>query len=75
MTRPRAADDFATIHARLTELRRERERASQQDACGDDNPPRGDGDAPRALESRPRPDKNSALKVLAGRRYGPGRLR
>ena len=27
MTRPRAADDFVTIRARLVELRRERERA------------------------------------------------
>jgi hypothetical protein len=27
MTRPRAADDFAVIRARLEELRRERERA------------------------------------------------
>jgi hypothetical protein len=27
MTRPRAADDFATIRARMKELRRERERA------------------------------------------------
>jgi hypothetical protein len=27
MTQPRAADDFATIRARMVELRRERERA------------------------------------------------
>ena len=40
MTRPRAADDFATIHARLVELRREREQAAKQDIPGDDSPGR-----------------------------------
>jgi hypothetical protein len=33
VTRPRAADDFATIRARIEDLRRERERA---DAAGSD---------------------------------------
>jgi hypothetical protein len=33
VTRPRAADDFATIRARLKDLRRERERP---DAAGND---------------------------------------
>jgi hypothetical protein len=31
MTRPRAADDFATIRARMEELRRERDEASADD--------------------------------------------
>ena len=31
MNRPRAADDFATIRARMEELRRERERAKPKD--------------------------------------------
>ena len=36
MTRPRAADDFETIRARMEELRRERERteAGQIETCG-----------------------------------------
>jgi hypothetical protein len=43
VTRPRAADDFATIRARMKDLRRERERA---DAAGSDlksDPPAGRG--------------------------------
>jgi hypothetical protein len=32
VNRPRAADDFATIRARLEELRRERERAEAADS-------------------------------------------
>jgi len=76
VTRPRAADDFATIHARLDELRRERERASKPDARGDDDPT----EDPGALDRRQRPDsngpgKNGWLTVSAGRRYGPGRTR
>ena len=31
MTRPRAADDFATIRARMEELRRERSQASKSE--------------------------------------------
>lgn len=31
MTRPRAADDFATIRARMEELRRQRDQASTAD--------------------------------------------
>jgi hypothetical protein len=32
VNRPRAADDFATIRARMVELRRERERAEPADS-------------------------------------------
>ncbi len=42
MTRPRAADDFAVIRARMEELRRERAAAPTDDA-------------PRRPEERPRP--------------------
>jgi hypothetical protein len=66
VTRPRAADDFTTIHARLEELRRERELAAKQDARGDDDP----RDASNAVENRQR-----LMTVAAGRRYGTGRLR
>ena len=43
MNGPRAADDFATIRARLEELRREREQAkpSEKDAQPDPLLPRG----------------------------------
>ena len=43
MNRPRAADDFATIRARMEELRRERERPtpSDEDARRDAPMPRG----------------------------------
>jgi hypothetical protein len=66
VTRPRAADDFTTIHARLEELRREREQASKQDARGDDDPREGSN----APEGRQR-----LVTIAAGRRYGPGRPR
>ena len=75
MTRPRAADDFETIHARLAELRREREQASKQDVFGDDGPGRGDRKLLDAPEGRQRPERNGWLTVQAGRRYGPGRTR
>ena len=43
MNRPRAADDFATIRARLEELRREREKGkpSDKEAQSDPAPPGG----------------------------------
>jgi hypothetical protein len=75
VTRPRAADDFATIHARLTELRREREQASKQGVSDDDAPGPGDRKLLDAPEGRQRPEKNGWLTVQAGRRYGPGRTR
>jgi len=44
VNRPRSADDFATIRARMKELRRERERAQASE--GDDRP------TPRARTDR-----------------------
>ena len=38
MTRPRAADDFATIRARMEELRREREWAKPRETDEQRNP-------------------------------------
>jgi hypothetical protein len=75
VTRPRAADDFATIHARLAELRREREQAAKQEISGDDNPGRGDRTLLGAADGRSRAERNGWLTVSAGRRYGPGRSR
>ena len=39
MNRPRAADDFATIRARMEELRREREAANVTETELQSNPP------------------------------------
>ena len=39
MTRPRAADDFATIRARMEELRREREWAKPREREAQQEPP------------------------------------
>ena len=39
MIRPRAADDFATIRARMVELRRERERAEAAESELQGDPP------------------------------------
>jgi hypothetical protein len=46
--RPRAADDFATIRARMEELRRERGRAP-----ADDNARISNGPRPYAISGRP----------------------
>ena len=49
MSRPRAADDFATIRARMEELRREREgdRADPEPRTGRPAAGRGDGERRR----------------------------
>ncbi len=73
MTRPRAADDFATIHARLEELRRERAQASKQEFPDDDGPGRADRRLLGSAEGRQRPERNGWLTVSAGRRNSPGR--
>jgi hypothetical protein len=75
VTRPRAADDFATIHARLAELRRERDQASKQDSTGDDGPQRREQRLLGAAETRQRPERSGWLTVSANRRNGPGRTR
>ena len=56
MTRPRAADDFATIRARMEELRRERARVTP-----DDDGRRGSGPRPNALSDRPGPVERPGL--------------
>jgi hypothetical protein len=74
VTRPRAADDFAAIHGRLVELRREREMAAKQDATGGDSPadsPR----LPRSSEGRFRLDKGELPGIGVGRRYLQARQR
>lgn len=50
MTRPRAADDFAAIRARLEELRRERSPTLRDDSVDPCRPPLGRG--PVTLDER-----------------------
>jgi hypothetical protein len=61
MNRPRAADDFVTIRARLEELRREREGANPSDGEAAPDPP-----MPRSGSIRWPPLASGA---------GPGRIR
>jgi len=51
VTRPRAADDFATIRSRLEELRREREEvfAASQEAENEQRPRRADTTRARVM--------------------------
>ena len=72
MTRPRAADDFTTIRARVEELRRERAQAFRKEA------PSPDITAPsgrplKGTEGRPRPEHEGSSTGLPSRRYGSGR--
>ena len=56
MTRPRAADDFATIRGRMEELRRERAQAFKKEARdADDITPDGRG-LLKGTEGRQRPE-------------------
>jgi hypothetical protein len=75
VSRPRAADDFATIAARLAELRRERELAARRAPAGADDPT-SDGSRPsRGDEGRPRLDRGELPGLGVGRRYLPVRQR
>jgi hypothetical protein len=73
VTRPRAADDFATIRARMEELRRERAQTSKTETreTEDRNPDtRG---LLRRLEGRQRPEPENSATTSSSRRYGSGR--
>lgn len=74
MTRPRAADDFTTIHARLVELRRERELAAKQGGA-DQNPSLDSTRLSKGPEGRHRPEKGELPGLGVGRRYLPTRQR
>jgi hypothetical protein len=75
VSRPRAADDFTTIHARLVELRRERELAAKREGGGDDNSDRDGARLPKGTEGRYRPEKGELPGLGVGRRYLPARQR
>lgn len=71
MTRPRAADDFATIRARMEELRRERE--PKKEGRDPDGAASGGRSLMRASESRQRLENDRWSTGSSSRRYGSGR--
>jgi hypothetical protein len=73
VTRPRVADDFAAIRARMEELRRERAQAVKKDAQDTDEPGIGGRGLLKRLESRHRPDPPDLPTGLPSRRYGSSR--
>jgi hypothetical protein len=73
VTRPRAADDFATIRARMEELRREREPASKNDSRDTDPGASGGRSLLKVSESRQRLDSERWSNGSSSRRYGSGR--
>lgn len=73
MTRPRAADDFATIRARLEELRRERAQASKTETRDTEDRSLETRGLLKRLEGRQRPDPVDSQAGSPSRRYGSGR--
>ena len=73
MTRPRVADDFAAIRARMEELRRERAQAVKKEAQDTDETGLGGRGLLKRLESRHRPEPNDLPTGLPSRRYGSTR--
>ena len=73
MTRPRAADDFATIRARMEELRREREPASKKEGRDPDATSSGGRSLLKASENRQRLESERWSTGSSNRRYGSGR--
>jgi hypothetical protein len=68
VTRPRAADDFTTIRARMEELRRERAQALKKEAQEPEDT--GGRGLLRRIEGRQRPEPEGAPAVSSNRRYG-----
>ena len=73
MTRPRAADDFATIRARMEELRRERAQASKTETHEAEHRGRDTRGLFRRLEGRQQREPEDSQAAPSGRRYGSGR--
>jgi hypothetical protein len=72
VTRPRAADDFSAIRARMEELRRERAQGSKEESQGADATGGAGRSLLKRLESR-RPDTRELPTGLPSRRYGSSR--
>jgi hypothetical protein len=73
VTRPRAADDFVTIRARLEELRRERAQVLKKDAQETEGTALGGRSLLRRIEGRARPETEDLPAGAPSRRYGSGR--
>jgi hypothetical protein len=73
VTRPRVADDFAAIRARMEELRRERAQAVKKDAQDADETGLGGRGLLKRLESRHGPEPRELPTGLPSRRYGSSR--
>jgi hypothetical protein len=74
VTRPRAADDFATIRARMEELRRDRAPASDDEPQNPRRNPSGGRSLLKAPEARQRGDSDRwPAGSTGGRRYASGR--
>jgi hypothetical protein len=73
VTKPRAADDFATIRARLEELRRERARTFGKEPRDPDETLLGDRGLLKGTEGRQRLENERAPSASSTRRYGSGR--
>jgi hypothetical protein len=73
VTRPRAADDFATIRARMEELRRERAHALKKEAGAAEETVSGGRVLLRGTEGRARTEQERSLPGLPTRRLGSGR--
>ena len=72
MTRPRAADDFATIRARMEELRRERAPAPKKESRDPDAAASGGRSLLKASDSRQRLENERWSTGSSSRRYGSG---
>ena len=70
MTRPRAADDFTTIRARMEELRRERSQALKKETQEAEDAGVGGRGLLRRIEGRQRPEPESVPAGSSNRRYG-----
>ena len=73
MTRPRAADDFATIRARMEELRRERAPAPKKETGDPEAAASGGRSLLKVGESRQRLENERWSTGASSRRYGSGR--
>jgi hypothetical protein len=73
VTRPRAADDFATIRARMEELRRERAQASKTETHEAEDRGRDTRGLFRRLEGRQVPEPEDSQAEPPSRRHGSGR--
>ena len=72
MTRPRAADDFATIRARMEELRRERAPAPKKESRDSGAAAAGGRSLLKASDSRQRLENERWVSGPSSRRYGSG---